>query len=265
MQPGGRRLLTCSALETPHFFTTLDWRLGSDPTAPDWDAVSAETGVPPDRLIRVRQVHGAAVTIVRKADVPAADAGAAFAPADIILSDDPRSALAVQSADCVPILLFDRRLGAAAAAHAGWRGLAAGVPSVAIRQLEREFGTRPADLSVAIGPSIGACCYEVGADVYGAFADAFDGSLEWERWFLPASRVDVRNPPFRAEAHDTREGRWFFDPWASAVDQLRSAGVPADGIHVARLCTASHPTVFPSYRRDGRGAGRIAAVIRARD
>ena len=121
-------------------------------------------------LLRVRQVHGADVLVRRAGERD--DGDAKDTAADIIVTDDSSVALAIQTADCVPILIVDRRTGAVAAAHAGWRGLAAGVPRIAVDTLVRELGSRPADLIAAAGPSIGACCYEVGSDVRERFAEA---------------------------------------------------------------------------------------------
>ena len=85
--------------------------------------------------------------------------------ADIIAGDDASMALAIVTADCVPILIGDRRTGAVAAAHAGWRGTALRVAAAVVNAMKTSFGSRPADLVAAIGPSIGPCCYEVGGDV----------------------------------------------------------------------------------------------------
>jgi YfiH family protein len=152
--------------------------------------------------------------------------------------------MAIQTADCVPLLIADRRTGAVAAAHAGWRGLAAGVPEAVVMALTREFGSRPADLVAAIGPSISAARYEVGADVRSRFTES--GGPRVASWFAAADRPR----------------HWYFDGWRSARDLLEAAGIPAAQIHVAGLCTASHPDLLCSYRRDGAGAGRIAGLIR---
>ena len=164
------------------------------------------------------------------------------------MSDDPRLALAIQTADCVPLLIADRRTGAVAAAHAGWRGLAARVPVVAVEALTREFGSRPADLVAAIGPSISAARYEVGADVRERFAASGCSRAQMARWFADADRPS----------------HWHFDGWRSARDLLEAAGVPAAQIHASGLCTASHPDLLCSFRRDGMGAGRVAGAIRPR-
>ncbi len=115
-------------------------------------------GVELEGLVRMRQVHCADVFVAEKGvQTPF------FAEADIAVSDHPSLALSVRTADCVPILLADRRGSAVAAVHAGWRGTAAGAAMVAVRALASRFGTKPGDVVAAVGPSIGPCCYEVGA------------------------------------------------------------------------------------------------------
>jgi YfiH family protein len=232
-----------------HVFTTRMWTLGSAAVATDaeWGQVAAALGVDLAHLVRVRQVHGASVVVRRAAEPQRIDApDATPGDADIIVSDDASIAVAIQSADCVPLLLADARTGAVAAAHAGWRGLAARVPSVVVDALAREFGSRPDDLIAAIGPSISADRYEVGADVRDAFEAAGFSAVHLERWFLPGRRPQ----------------HWQFDGWQSARDQLEAAGLRPGNVHVAALCTASHPQILCSYRRDGRAAGRIAGAIR---
>lgn len=233
-----------------HFFTSLPLRLRGDASQEEreWAQVAATAGVAPDRLFRLQQVHGNRVVVIRAASEGSAAIGSpAHRPhADIILSNDPDAAVAVQVADCVPLLFADRALGVVAAAHAGWRGTAADVAGTAVSALAREFGSRPADLVVAHGPSIGSCCYVVGEELVAAFARAGHADAR-RRWFS----VDD-------------QGQLRLDLWAANRDQLLAAGVPAGQIHQSALCTATHPQWFASYRRDGQGTGRIAGVIRAR-
>lgn len=275
MQAAGGPALVCRRLEpyATHLFTTRPWRLGSaerDGTSRAWDEVAEAIGAPDGRLVRVHQVHGTAVFVADEAlrgaavGAPAVPAGTGRAvhDADIILTRTEGLALAIQTADCVPLLIADRDSGVVAAVHAGWRGLAAGAPREAVRALERRFGSRPDSLIAAIGPAVGACCYQVGPDVRAAFGGhASDAQLR--EWFTdtPADLPD--NPPIAAVvAAVRRPDRWFFDGWSAARAQLEAAGVAADRIFAARLCTASHADVFCSYRRDGPPAGRLAAVVR---
>lgn len=252
--------LVCAPLQrtAAHIFTTRPWRLGSpapDRTEDGWAEVADALSVDPLHLVRVHQVHGASVVVA------ASGRGTRLSPADIIVTRDTAAAIAVQAADCVPLLMADRRIGVVAAAHAGWRGLAARVPQVAIQALTREFGSRPADMVVAVGPSIGACCYEVGVEVRDAFTRAGFGRAEQTRWFFDDPQPTEANPSMPTLSKTRRADHRFMDSWAIARRQLELAGVPAEQIHVAELCTASHPDMLCSYRRDGKAAGRIAGAI----
>ena len=263
VQAAGGTVLRCRALLdlADHIFTTRPWRLGSpalDVNGEGWSDVAAAMAVDPENVARLHQVH--------RADVVVAGHGsrAPWPSADVQVTADSGIALAVQTADCLPILLADPRTGAVGAAHAGWRGLAVRVPEVAVQALARQFGARPSDLVVAIGPAIGACCYEVGLDVRDAFrADGFDDG-DLARWFFDEPQPNAVNPSMPALSRARRSGQWFFDGYAAARHQLERAGVPPDRIHIAALCTASHADLFCSYRRDGRPAGRMAAAIRSR-
>ena len=255
--------LSCIPLarHAAHLFTTRHWALGASRSRVDdhgpWREVASAAGVPPERLVRVRQVHGAAICEAR----PAHALDAVLGEADILISDDPSLALAIQAADCVPLLIADPMTGAVAAAHAGWRGLAARVPQVAVEALARRYGSQPRHLIVAAGPSIGACCYEVGEDVRAVFAGAGFGSA-LTRWFLTTPRPTVHNASMVGLRPNRREGHWFFDGWSAVVEQLEDVGVRSTQLSAARVCTASHPSILCSYRRDGEPAGRLAGVIR---
>jgi len=242
VDPDAAWVLQCRPLAAvaPHFFTTRALQLRNDSArAPaDWARVAAGIGVPPTRLQRMRQVHGCATMAVGAvgADDPEADA---------LITNQPEVALVVRVADCVPLLIADPRRGAVAAVHAGWRGTAAGIPAAAVRRLQREYGCDPADLLAAIGPAIGACCYQVGPDVRHAFQQAGHPLSALDRWFTPD------------------EGdRWRLDTWASNRDQLIAAGLSPARVYVAGLCTRTHVEHFSSYRVEGAATGRNLGVIR---
>ena len=139
-----------------------------------------------------------------------------------------------------------------AAVHAGWRGTAAGAAVAAVDALGREFGSSPSDLVAAIGPNIGACCYEVGTDLVDAFAAAGHERYLIDRWFLspPPARGSNERPKLR------------LDVARANIDQLILAGVPEAQIYASGLCTAMHLDVLTSYRMEKDKAGRIAGVIR---
>jgi YfiH family protein len=259
-------VLVCRPVEhyASHLFTTRPWQLGASSTANDadaWHEVAAAMAVEAPRLARLRQVHGSAGITHRRgagkriADVPLPEA-------DIVVSDDPAVALAVQTADCVPIVVVDPRAGAVAAVHAGWRGLVRRAPAVAVERLAADFGSRAEDLIVAVGPAIAACCYEVGPDVRTEFERAEFAPAHLDRWFSVSPVASAVNPPMASLSPVRRDGHWFFDASRSAREELESAGVPPERIFVSGLCTASHRDLFCSYRRDGAPAGRMAAAIR---
>jgi YfiH family protein len=261
VQGSGGPALRCAALEplADHLFTTRPWRLGS-PGAVNgdgWADVAAALNVDALHLARLHQVHGAAVVVA------GANGHGPLPAADIQLTSDAGIAMAVQTADCLPILLADPRTGAVAAAHAGWRGLAARVPEVVVSAMTQEFGSQASDLIVAIGPAIGACCYEVGVDVRDAIARAGIDDRELASCFFDHPQPTAINPSLPSLSTTRRADHWFFDGLAVARRQLERAGVTPNRIYTSGLCTASHPDVFCSYRRDGRPSGRMAGAIRA--
>ena len=225
-----------------HVFTTRQLPLRPfERQSAAWAAAVRAVGGAVDDLARIRQVHGRTVRVAHGGDSVSVGAP----DADAIVSSAPGCVLAVQVADCVPLLLADPRTGAVGAVHAGWRGTAARIGPAAVDALTREYGTQPADLIAAVGPSIGACCYEVGLELPDAFRQAGATDVQLARWF---SRTDG--------------GSLRLDLWAANRDQLLEAGIPAGRIHLSSLCTQTHATVFDSYRVEGPNAGRMAALIR---
>ncbi len=184
--------------------------------------------------ITLQQVHGDVVHQVGAAS-PVAERRAGDGLI-ALASDRPRGALALRSADCVPLLIAQRGGGAVAAVHAGWRGVAAGIAPTAVWRL-RALGIPPAQLVVALGPAIGPCCYEVGPEVQRAVAAVAGG---------PAS------PPV---------GRSRLDLHRALSSQLGSAGVPESAVRSAPWCTGCAPRLFFSHRREGQGSGRQLACI----
>ena len=241
--------LRCRPLASiaPHLFTTRQLELTPAGYAQLAGAVGA-SGV-----ATVTQVHRADVLVVRRGVTVQSGV-----EADVLVSDDPGVAIAVRAADCVPLLMADRRRGVVAAVHAGWRGTAARAAIAGLDALTREFETQPADVVVAIGPSIGPCCYEVGPELVDAFAAAGHERYLIERWFATPP------PPRGTFPTIATEPQLRLDVAGANRDQLVLAGVPEDQIHLAGLCTAMHLDVLTSYRVEKEKAGRIAGAIRAR-
>jgi YfiH family protein len=229
----------------PHVFTTRQLALSLDT-----DLASLATAVSATEVVMLTQVHGRDVVTLRRGEPlpqgrPAADA---------LVSDVPGIAVAVRAADCVPLLVAARAGWAVAAEHAGCRGSAARAAGAFVYAMRAAFSTNPSDLVVAIGPSIGPCCYEVGTDVVDAFAVAGHERYLIDRWFtsLPPRRGSRERKPLHLDVAGANR------------DQLILAGVPEEQIFACGLCTAMHLDVLTSYRAETEKAGRIAGVIAAR-
>jgi YfiH family protein len=218
-----------------HAFTTRDVSFRRE-RAQDEDRVSSLLGLSRDRLVQVKQVHGRAVLLVQPGKAVPAEV-----EADAIVSTDPARAVAVFVADCVPLLLADRDHRVVAAVHAGWRGTCAGVARAAVQAIAG-LGIAPADLVAAIGPSIGPCCYQVDERVRSAFLAATPDAAAWFAEDGP--------------------GHWRLDLWRANRDQLVQSGVDDAAIHLARVCSFDREDACFSYRREGAGTGRMAAVVR---
>jgi purine-nucleoside/S-methyl-5'-thioadenosine phosphorylase / adenosine deaminase len=183
---------------------------------------------------------------------------------DALFTDQPGLLVAVRTADCLPVLLADRRRCAVAAVHAGWRGALSGVVEKAVGEMRRLFGTRPRDVLAALGPSIRVCCYEVGPEIEEAFCGRYP---EGESFFkkVPKLQTSTGRPMDlrwdRTPGHDAVETVRHLDLVAAARAQLHRSGVPASHIQVAEFCTACRSDLFYSHRKQGGRAGRMMAVI----
>jgi purine-nucleoside/S-methyl-5'-thioadenosine phosphorylase / adenosine deaminase len=196
-------------------------------------------------LAMLRQIHSDKLYVIATAHESAAPA---LPEGDGLLASNAGVLVGVRTADCLPLLLVDRRSRAVAAVHAGWRGSAQKIAAKAVEKLTREMGARPEDLEAVIGPGIGVCCYEVGEEVAGQFDGQFAVRF--------ASQFDG------AEAE--REERLYLDLAAANRAQLVEAGVPASQIHLSGMCTQCLADQFYSYRREGDKAGRMLAVVGVR-
>jgi len=226
-------------------------------------------------FIGLRQFHSSMVRIFRHAPggrLPASALGAVAAGphpvkcrGDALVTRTRGLLLAVQTADCVPILLVDTRKRVAAAIHAGWRGTAARVAQKTVGDLRMHFGTRPEDIVAAIGPAIGGCCYEVGPNVAHEFGCQFAQAAEWfEGPFEPLSTGDEPTPflwlQFDPPGHE-RPKRVLLDLPAANRWQLETAGVLPDKIFSCGVCTSCRVDWLFSYRREGLRSGRLMSAI----
>jgi purine-nucleoside/S-methyl-5'-thioadenosine phosphorylase / adenosine deaminase len=189
---------------------------------------------------------------------------------DALIADRPGMLLGIRAADCVPILMVDRKRRAVGAVHAGWRGALHRIVEKAAGEMCRMFNSRPENLLAAVGPSIRRCCYEVGPEVADAFCGVFPAG---EKFFhkVAASPEDLRmalrsQTLFTLQAppgHGMEDSfaKVHLDLAAVVCYQLEHAGVPGSQIYVADYCTACRTDLFYSFRKEGARAGRMMAVI----
>jgi len=235
------RGLHAADLETVarHIFTTRDVSFRGPGEREEYARLGGIFAVEPSAVVTVSQVHGRSTLIVRPGEpIPQ------HPEADAIVSLDRDRVIAVRVADCVPVLMADRERRVVAAVHAGWRGTCVGVVPAAIEAIA-EAGVPASDLFVALGPSIGPCCYQVDDRVRLAFLAMTPDAVAWFTEDGP--------------------GRWRLDLWQANRDQLEDAGVPATRIFNARLCTADNLDRCYSYRKEGAGTGRMVAANRLGD
>ena len=170
--------------------------------------------------------------------------------------------LAVQTADCVPILFVDSKNRAVAAVHAGWRGTLGRIVTKTIGKMQMQFGTKPADLLAAIGPSIGGCCYEVGTEVAVEFRSQFPNASEW---FDEPRTGDEPNPlqwlNMAPPGHQPPPKNVLLDLRKANRAQLLEAGLLPRNISLSDLCTACRGDLLFSYRKAAGTTGRLMSAI----
>ncbi len=204
-------------------------------------ALATLLGIPDRHIIMPHQTHSTHVCRI------VAPPQSIIEDTDVLMTDVPQLCIGVSTADCIPVLLYDAAHHAVCAVHAGWRGTQQRVVQVAVRAMTEAYGTRPESLRAVIGPGISLDCFEVGDEVYEAFAAAgFD---------MPTI---ARKMPFHGQT------KWHIDLWACNRQQLIQVGVPDGQIHTAGICTYQHSDDYFSARRLGINSGRIFTAIFSR-
>ena len=213
----------------------------------DWSSLHVRAGVtdrrteaatlvaeaaPAAGIVEAEQVHGGSVALVEQLREPTLR----IPGCDALLTRMPEVALLIRTADCLPLYVCDPIRWAVGLAHAGWRGLVAGLPLRLIAFFQYAFHSQPADLWVAIGPAIRACCYEVGPEF----------SARFGRF--------VRK----------QDNRYRCDLIGIAMEQLRQGGIRSDHVIDSGQCTACESQSWYSLRREGQAAGRLTSLIMLR-
>jgi YfiH family protein len=211
----------------------------ADCLAQNYQAVARAMAIASDALFFTRQVHGANVVQV---DSPEQ----ATPQADALITQQPGICICVQTADCLPILLYDTKNSAIAAIHSGWRGTVQHILVRTLEAMKKAYGTSPSDVVAGIGPGISQDVYEVGAEVVKAVQEAFP--YTWQQLIKPGISED----------------KAMLDLWHANHQLLAASGVRTNQIAMAKLCTFSNPRQFFSARRDGKKTGRMASGIMLR-
>ena len=228
-------LLTCPALEehgVPHAFTSRHNGFGERAHGPD-DHAALARALNLDTLATMKQVHGRDIHSIADSATPP--------ECDGMVTDEPGLGLVVHTADCLPMLMWAENANAVSAVHAGWHGTLANVAAAAVEKLMADKAASAEELHIVIGPAIRRCCFEVGDEVVEAFVDA-GRAVEVISWPGPRQRrhVDL--------IEDNRR-------------QLIASGVRPERIYDSGLCTSCENERFYSYRKEGKGVGRLLGVI----
>ena len=205
------------------------------------EALCALLGISDDHLFMPHQVHLTEVAVVDEnmLSLSAEERLQRLEGVDALMTDVAGVCIGVSTADCIPVLLYDKVHRAGCAIHAGWRGTVQRIVAKAVAKMTAVFGTRPADLVAQIGPGIHLDSFEVGDEVYDAFAHA----------------------GFDMESISKKHEKWHIDLPECNRQQLLSSGVPADTVTVSPVCTYQQHTRFFSARRLGINSGRIFTGI----
>jgi YfiH family protein len=235
-----------SVITVPAFASSRDGVRHFFGTRAHADTLTLDVGVPAPAagtggggwLLSVKQVHGTDALVV---DRPLQDADRFDGGWDALVTNQPGVTVAVRTADCVPVLVYDRRRRAVAAIHAGWRGAVAGIVPKTIELIMERFQIVAADLRISIGPSAGPCCYEVDEPVLALLRK------EWQGW--------------QSVVQDDRGATARLDLKKLVRRQVEQIGITPEQMTSVNLCTICHVDLFYSYRREGRVNGTMVSGI----
>ncbi len=210
-------------------------------------------------LVVLRQIHSGLVHRAENA------IGEQTLRGDGLISTKRGLLLAIQTADCIPVLVADVRQRIVAAFHAGWRGTLARIVERGAGRMRAEFGSRPADLTAAIGPGIGRCCYSVGEEVSMEFHSQFDYADALFEEVFDLDPIKQKYPMLfltaRAPGHSNLGPSLHLDLAEANRRQLLAAGLDRENIHGPGPCTACNTDRFFSHRAEQGFTGRMLSVI----
>jgi YfiH family protein len=213
-------------------------------------------------IVTLRQVHSDVIHCVDAHGIDSASHDPLTG--DGLLTATPRLLLAIQTADCLPVILVDAKRRAVGVFHAGWRGTLKRIVVKGVGQMQRRFGSRPRDLWAAIGPGIHGCCYDVGEDVRGKFESQFSYAGKLFREVKESDPVREKYPLLfltaRAPGHGELPNKIFLDLVEANRQQLLEAGLLSKSIWTSPLCTSCNNNLLFSYRSENGKTGRMMGV-----
>jgi polyphenol oxidase len=209
-------------------------------------------------LVTLRQIHSDLIHCVTT--TPAEQLAG-----DGLITSTPEIVLGIQTADCLPVILVDKKTHAVGVFHAGWRGTVKRIVEKGVGDMRRCFGSMPRDIKAAIGPGIHGCCYEVGEEVRRTFEDQFEYGAALFREEKDSDHIRERYPMLfltsRAPGHSELPKRIYLDLVEANRRQLLAVGVASRNIESSPLCTACRTDLLFSYRKEKGGTGRMLAAV----
>jgi hypothetical protein len=212
-------------------------------------------------IVTLRQVHSDLIHCVHGLPVhPLAGDG--------LITRTPGILLAVQTADCLPVVLVDKKTRAIGVFHAGWRGTVKRIVEKGVGEMRRHFGTSPRDIVAAIGPGVHSCCYNVGEEVRTKFESQFAYAGDLFRETKERNEIHEKYPLLfltaRAPGHSELPVKIWLDLVEANRRQLLDAGVQARNVSASALCTACRTDLLFSYRAEKGRTGRLMGVVGVR-
>lgn len=215
-----------------HLFTTrLGWKQNNI-----FDDLSQVISVPKEKIYSTRQVHGTDVIIIKEqcnSDVKKVEV-------DGLITNIKGIALSTYHADCVPIYFYDKVNKVIGMAHAGWKGTLNNIAQVMVNNMVKDFSSRLKDIHVALGPSIGVCCYEIGEEVAILFKERY---------------------PYNSHILVEKDNKIYLDLWNVNMVNLLNAGIRKENIYLSDYCTSCNTDTVFSYRKEKGTTNRMLAVI----
>jgi YfiH family protein len=238
-------------------FTKTDSKSTVERNRAEFLAQLGAGGRHPWPLATLRQIHSDIIhAITNLPDEPPSGDG--------LLTNTPGLLLAIQTADCLPVIVVDRKRRAIGVFHAGWRGTAKRIVEKGIGEMHRHFSSRPEDLEAAIGPGVHNCCYTVGEEVREKFESQFAYAAALFREVKESDPVREKYPMLfltaRAPGHSNLPVKIFLDLVEANRRQLLDAGVPKKNIDASPLCTSCNVDLLFSYRAEKGVTGRLMGV-----